>query len=443
MGTISQDNENDETRDLRQAMVDRLKNLGVIQTEPVEEAFQAIPRHLFVPEVEVQKAYTDIYIVTREQNGQAISSSSAPSIMAIMLEMFDLQPGQRILEIGAGTGYNAALMAHIVGETGRVVTIDIDEDIVQDARAHLQTAGIENVEAICADGSLGWVEGAPYDRVILTVSAADVAPAWREQLNPGGRLVLPFQLTSFQSKFAALPFMPDQFLLSFERTGVGFEGLDLRPCGFIGVRGDLALGMSKTNVAMPEADLSALLSSEIEASHIFQVLRGPAQDEETGVHLSLKEATGLRFWLILREPRFCEIYVQAGTDAGAVPTPLRRDATLATAFGLCEQQTCCLLMLQEEESGRPVDPERPFKLVIRRFGEDRVLAEQLCEQVIAWDRAGHPFVWSLDGRMKGLRVRAWPVETLYKPHPYECVLTRRHTHFIFTPSAIVVDVRQK
>ncbi len=99
-----------------------------------------------------------------------------------MLEMLDLQPGQHVLEIGAGTGYAAALMAHLVGETGQVVTIDLDEDIVNDARGHLKAAGIEHVQVICGDGALGWEEAAPYDRVVLTVGASDIAPAWREQI---------------------------------------------------------------------------------------------------------------------------------------------------------------------------------------------------------------------------------------------------------------------
>src|SRR4051812_10214868 len=151
----SQD-ENEEIHSQHQVMVDRLKNGGAIHTALIEEAFRAVPRHLFVPETTIQIAYTDTYIVTRERDGKAISSSSQPTIMAMMLEMLQLQPGQRVLEIGAGTGYNAALMAHIVGETGEVVTIDIDEDIVQDARAHLQEAGIKNMQAKCLDGSLGW-----------------------------------------------------------------------------------------------------------------------------------------------------------------------------------------------------------------------------------------------------------------------------------------------
>src|SRR5260370_1798721 len=114
--------------------------------------------------------------------------------MAIMLEQLALQPGQRVLEIGAGTGYNAALIAQIVGKSGQVVTVDIDEDVASSARQQLAAAGFDRVDVHCADGGFGYPEAAPYDRIILTASAWDIAPAWFKQLSPAGRLVLPLSL---------------------------------------------------------------------------------------------------------------------------------------------------------------------------------------------------------------------------------------------------------
>ena len=120
-----------DIQSLHQQLVDKVKTAGYITSPRVEEAFRAVPRHLFLPHVPPQDVYQDRPIMTKMLDGQYVSSSSQPTIMAIMLEQLDLQPGQRVLEIGAGTGYNAALMAHIVGETGQVVTIDIDQDIVE------------------------------------------------------------------------------------------------------------------------------------------------------------------------------------------------------------------------------------------------------------------------------------------------------------------------
>ena len=94
-------------------------------------------------------------------DGVTTSSASQPSMMAIMLEQLDLRPGHRVLEIGAGTGYNAALLARIVGPAGRVVAVDIDPDLIRDAARHLVDAGVRGVELVCGDGALGHPPGAP------------------------------------------------------------------------------------------------------------------------------------------------------------------------------------------------------------------------------------------------------------------------------------------
>ena len=111
-------------------------------------------------------------------DGVTTSSASQPSMMAIMLGQLDLQPGHRVLEIGAGTGYNAALMARIVGPGGRVVAVDIDADLVDGAARHLAAAGVDGVELVCADGARGYPPAAPYDRIVLTVGSGDVRPEW-------------------------------------------------------------------------------------------------------------------------------------------------------------------------------------------------------------------------------------------------------------------------
>lgn len=209
---------------LHQALVDKLKQEGLIRTPRVEAAFRAVPRHLFLPDIPIEKVYKDDAIVTKHLNGQAVSSSSQPAIMAIMLEQLDLQVGDRVLEIGAGTGYNAALMAHIVGETGQVIAVDIDEDIVENARQNLAIAGFEQVEVICDDGGFGYSNAAPYDRIILTVAAWDIAPAWEEQLKSSGRIVLPLILKDKVQLTVAFEFV-DNYLVSVSKSNCGFMKL--------------------------------------------------------------------------------------------------------------------------------------------------------------------------------------------------------------------------
>ena len=170
------------SRTKRSQLLTLLVSKGAIRSSAVADAFLSVPRHPFVPQVDEDVAYSDGSVPLKTSDGTdaglVISSSSQPAVMAIMLEQADLKPGQRVLEIGTGSGYNSALIAHILGEQGEVVTVDIDEELVASARKHLDEVGFGHVRVICADGALGHGAMAPYDRIIVTVGAWDIAPAW-------------------------------------------------------------------------------------------------------------------------------------------------------------------------------------------------------------------------------------------------------------------------
>ncbi|MFF3733415.1 methyltransferase, FxLD system [Streptomyces sp. NPDC002476] len=189
---------------LRNALVDQLRADGHARTPAVETTLRTVPRHVFVPDASLEDAYANAPVhIKYDTDGTPISCASQPGVVALMLDQLDAQPGQRILELGAGTGYNAGLLAHLVGERGHVTTLDVDEDLVEGARAHLTAAGISNVETVTRDGALGYAEGAPYDRIIATVGAHGVPHAWLQQLAPGGRLLVPQRLKGTVSRSIA------------------------------------------------------------------------------------------------------------------------------------------------------------------------------------------------------------------------------------------------
>ncbi|MGH3564039.1 MAG: protein-L-isoaspartate O-methyltransferase family protein, partial [Mycobacterium sp.] len=140
---------------------------------------------VFVPGIEPERVYRDeAFPIKYGGDGLPVSSSSQPAIMARMLDQLDVQPGHRVLEIGTGSGYNAALLGHLVGETGAVVSVDIDADLVANARERLAECGVSKVTVGCGDGGVGWPEQAPYDRIIATVGAWDIPPAWGGAARP-------------------------------------------------------------------------------------------------------------------------------------------------------------------------------------------------------------------------------------------------------------------
>ena len=214
---------------LREELVDKLVAQLVAQdavrSSAVEAAFRAVPRHLFLPGMPLEAAYANDSMVTRrDEHGVSISSVSAPRIIAMMLEQLQAAPGHRVLEIGSG-GYNAALLAELVGEDGEVTTIDIDQEVIDRARQGLTAAGYESVNVLCADGEFGAKEHAPFDRVIVTVGAWDIAPAWVDQLADGGRIVVPLRMRGLTRSVA------------FERKGGHLASRAYELCGFVPMQG--------------------------------------------------------------------------------------------------------------------------------------------------------------------------------------------------------------
>ncbi|MDY9927081.1 protein-L-isoaspartate O-methyltransferase [Methanosarcina sp.] len=176
--------EEKEFEKLRKLLVERLKD--IVLEEKVLKAMLRVPRHRFVPEYEQRAAYTDRPLEIGY--GQTIS---APHMVAIMCKILELSEGHKVLEIGAGSGYNAAVMAELVGKTGHVYTVERIEPLVNFARKNLEETGYDNVTVLLKNGSMGYPRYAPYDRIAVTCAAPSIPETLLEQLKPGGIMVIP------------------------------------------------------------------------------------------------------------------------------------------------------------------------------------------------------------------------------------------------------------
>jgi protein-L-isoaspartate(D-aspartate) O-methyltransferase len=414
---------------MNQALVDDLKERDLIKTPRVENAFRAVLRHLFLPGVPLDQVYSDRAISAKQDpEGKWISSSSQPAIMAIMLEQLDLKPGQKVLEIGTGPGYNAALMAYMVGETGRVVTVEIDDDLAQSAQEHLREAGFEQVKVLHADGGYGAPDEAPFDRIILTVGAPDITPAWWNQLKPEGRLVLPLLLRGSMKSIA------------FEQEQDHLKSLSVTDCGFIALRGAFASTQINRVQVGPDPGLYLELMEEfpVDGNAVYALLTGPSKDWIAGANVIAWDVLGghLWTWLALHEPHLHRLVAEGElVDKNLVPPVLGIDArqrSSATAV-LLEESGLAALMRPPGQSLPVITPEQgflpespatqPFPLYIRQFGRDPSIVERLAAQIQAWQDAGSP-------PSEKMKIHVYRGDSDYRPSDGEVLLGKRWTKLI-------------
>jgi protein-L-isoaspartate(D-aspartate) O-methyltransferase len=196
----------------RSRMVKGLRDHGLVTDQRVLEAMERVPRHEFLPPELKEQAYMDSPLPIGM--GQTIS---APHMVGIMLEALELRPGHRVLEIGAGSGYHAALMGEMVRPGGRVYTVERLEALGSKAKETIERLGYDDVvEVVVADGSLGLPEHAPYDRITVAAAAPGVPKPLEEQLADGGRMLVPVGGQGYQD-LTLVTRRGDKL----ERTGLG------------------------------------------------------------------------------------------------------------------------------------------------------------------------------------------------------------------------------
>ncbi|NJC73026.1 methyltransferase, FxLD system [Planosporangium thailandense] len=362
---------------LRTRMVDQI--VGARATSaPVEAALRAVPRHAFVPEATLDQAYdVDLAVITkRSSDGTPLSCASVPSLVATMLDQLQVASGDRILEIGAGTGYNAALLAHLTGPTGQVTTVDIDPDVTAGARRTLDATGHRDVHVITRDGALGDPERAPYDRIIVTVGAWDIPTAWTDQLAPGGRLVVPLR---WRGQTRSVAFTHDDGRLVSDSVEL---------CGFVPM-----IGQDGERSGPIDADGQVMLywdaDQPIDPAVLQGVLDQPQHSVWSGVTVVANEPfDGIWLRLTSVEPGTCRITatpaaIESGRCDPAIPSrspALVEDASLAY-----------LTLRRHTDDG----DERRWELGAAGHGPTGPeLADRLCDQIRAWahDRTAQPLI---------------------------------------------------
>jgi len=378
----------------RARLAKELKHRSRALSRSVQNAFAKVPRHVFVPEVAPDAAYRDeAFVIKCGPDGVPVSSSSQPAMMAIMLDQLGLQPGHRVLEIGTGSGYNAAVMAAVVGPRGKVVSIDIDPELVGRAGASLAAAGYDSVTVICADGGFGDPDDAPFDRVIVTAGAWDIAPAWLDQVAAGGLLVLPLSVRGIQLSVA----------LRRDGDGDGWRSTSVWRCGFVRMLGAFAGPESVVRAGEPHVLVAQVSDgSAVDPEALQAALAGqPAAEHVLPQPGGLAELGDLDLWLTMTAPALDRVTVLAAGNwfrlAQLLPAGfLVSHATEAGRLGAA-------VLLPGRPGGRDIGHTRAGAgAVIRGYGPGGpALAGYLAGLAGRWAELGRP-------EAQDLQLTVWP-----------------------------------
>lgn len=389
-------------QELRDRMVQQLIELGAARSPRVVAAFRSVPRHLAAPDEDMAKVYEPerAAITKTDANGTHISSVSAARIQAMQIEQADIQLGMSVLEIGSG-GVNAAYLAELVGDQGHVVTMDIDPDVTDRAKEFLEATGHRNVTVITADGENGDGAHAPYDRIIVTVQAADIPPAWIHQLTEGGRLVVPLRMRGMTRTVA------------FVRDGERLVSDGFELCGFVPMQG---AGENRVRLALihdtegeeiglrldghPDPDTEALAAA-LETPRTTAWSGVTLAGDESNEHLDLWLTTALdNLPLMAAKPAARQRGLVASASPLGVPT-------------LVDGGSFAYRTVRATD-----DPDR-FELGAIGHGPDgRKVAERLVWEIQAWDR---------DHRGDRAHIEVYPAGTPDDQLPAGRIIDRPHT----------------
>lgn len=350
---------------LRTRMVDRIL-AGQRLTPEVEDALRRVERHRYVPDAPLTDAYDEMAVITHTfPDGTHLSCASGPTIVAAMLGALDVRPGHRILEIGAGTGYNAALLATLAGTGGQVTTLDINGDVTAAAHRNLTDAGFPHVRVLTRDGAEGSAEHAPYDRIVVTVGAWDIPQTWWDQLAPDGRLVLPLRWRGTTRAVA------------FTKQGRRWESDWVFLCGFVPM-----LGQPGEQKAVIDPDGLATLHYDTDQPVDADALHGVLEREKSVLWSDATvhgEEPFDRIWLHLSGVDDGTVRIEA--DARAVASGLCTPAIATRSPALVEGGSLAYFTIRRTDV--------PGRWQLGAIGHGTLahqLAARIVDQIDIWDR---------------------------------------------------------
>ncbi len=278
---------------LHSTLLTQLRSKNLLAGHDIDAAFTEIPRHLFLPQVDPTTVFQDKAIALKvSPSGETLSSSSQPTMMAIMLQQLRIASNMNVLEIGTASGYNAAILSHIVGARGYTTTLEIDRELAEDARNNLLRAGFGDVLVVNCDAVGGYEPRAKYDRILSTAGVWDVPTKWLRQLREDGRLVVPIWLDGVQVSAAFVP-QPDGTFLSVNN----------RPCAFVYLQG-LASGPGiRKQVGSAYLEVIADDVDKIDSAALHLLLSEDLEIHRLGKHIEPEEFWyGFQLYLMMHEP---------------------------------------------------------------------------------------------------------------------------------------------
>ncbi|MFC4049047.1 methyltransferase, FxLD system [Actinomadura syzygii] len=400
---------------LRNALVDTIitdhADKGLAMPAEVERAMRTVPREVFTPGVSVERAYENTAVITARRGEEAVSSVSAPYLIAEMLgqavEALGGLKGRAVLEVGSG-GYNASLLRELVGPTGSVTTVDIDPEVTDRAASCLERAGYNDVTVMCADAEHLVEPDRHYDLIIVTAGAWDIPSAWREQLHGDGVLVVPLRTFGLTRSWA------------LRRSGDRLASVSHRQCGFVSMRGEGGRPLRYVDVADGvhlRLDEDPQTAPDVIARTVADLLNQPRQVAWAGVSLPPRTVLAdLDLWLAARLAGEAEEFMmltaqEAAVKSGIVAPSWRFGAPAALVEGTFSYRSVL------NWTGRM------FDLGASAHGPAAAAAAgRMVEHMRAWLDAGNPSP-ALD---------VAPARTPDGDLPDGTVLDKRHSRFVLT-----------